>query len=205
MNFKDVLDTGAIIGVALVYVLNEVRKILARRKKKRSVGIDKNMIIDSQVYAMIWPIMIQYKAIRVFLTQFHNGSMFYTGQSIQRMTVSHEVLYDSRVLASVKRNNDNVLVSELDHRILTDIKKGDYYWVHNVDELRGDQFKEVIADWMDVYGTKSMYVFRICDKKNHETVATLSLHFNFTDGLSDIGIGQLMELKKQIEAIFDKL
>lgn len=203
MKFTDFAEAGAVLGVALIYVMNEVRKIVASRKSKH-VGLDKNLVIDSQIYPIMWELMVSFRAMRCYITQFHNGSTFYTGQSIQRMTVSHEVILH-RTFLKVKDNNDNVLISEMEHRILMDIKTCDYYWVADVDELRTNQHNEVIADWMDVYNAKAMYIFRIVDKKSKETVATLNLHFNHKHPLSDIDVGFILETKKRLEAIFDKL
>jgi hypoxanthine-guanine phosphoribosyltransferase len=192
-------------GVSAAWLANELRKWKVTRKKKRYHGLDKNLAIDGEIYEILWSLLVKYRAMRVFIVQFHNGSSYYTGQSIQRMTVSHEVTFPGQLISKVKINNDNILISEMDHRILTDIKKGDQYCVRDVDAIRDGMYTEAIADWMDVYSAKSMYNIRIIDKKTQETVATLNLHFDSKDPLEDFEVGELMETKKRIEAIFDRL
>lgn len=202
---KEYWDNFLFIATALAFLFNEVRKYLAVRKKKRYHGLDKNLAIDGELYDIIWKILIKYKALRVYIVQFHNGSSYYTGQSIQRMTVSHEVVDPQSNPTRIKLYNDNILISEMDHRILTDIKKGDYYHVSDSDNLRTNIYNKAIAEWMDVYGVRSMYNFRIIDKKTQETVATLNIHFTQTNPLENLQVGELGQTKKLVEAIFDRL
>ena len=205
MHVSDYAEQAAIISMVVLYIFNEYRKIRSDRKKKRYVGLDKNLYIDSQIYPILWDLLIKYRAIRVFIVQFHNGSSFYTGQSIQRMTVSHEVTVD-RSIIDIRKTHDNVQISEMDHRILVDVKSQEYYFIDDISILRGGpEHNEVIADWMEVYGTKAMYVYRLIDKKTKETVATLNLHFNFLDPLDESHAKQIKEMKKRLEAIFDML
>lgn len=199
MNLGDAIQNGILIGTALIVAV----KWLLDKRKKLWAGLDKNQMIDAQIYPILWEIKDQYRAIRVFITQYHNGSKFYTGQHIQRMTVSHETC--TRLFRKVKDYNDNVLISEMDHRVLVDVTKCQYYWINDRNELKGNELNEQIIDWMEVYQAQSMYVFRIIDKSTKETVATLHIHWTVKNPLSDLQVGEIMEMKKRLEAIFDKL
>jgi hypothetical protein len=195
------LDIIVIATGAILYIFNEIRKELRLKKTaQRHTSLDENIDIDGKIYPILWDIMVTYGAMRVYITQFHNGSNFYTGQSIQRKTVSHEV--GQRLIKKIKDFYDNVLISEMYHRILLDMKKGDYFLVPNKQVI---QLDEDLHEWMNLYEVESLYYFRIIDKATQHTVATLNIHFDRPDPLTPIQVQELMETKKRLESIFDEL
>ena len=192
-------NVGVIVGL-LAYAIKYVRD--KRKARRRRSTLDESLEFDARIYPIIWELQAKYKAMRVYIVQFHNGANFYTGQSIQKMTISHEVPQYQAGIGRMKNFYDNVLVSELDHRMLIDMKKGGYFVCSDRYRVNDDA---AMRQWMDTYGMLSAYQFRIQDKKTGETVATLNLHFDRPEGLEPINIAHIMEIRKLLESIFDEL
>jgi hypothetical protein len=198
MNLADLIQNGVIVGTALLWILNKLHE----RKKKAFMGLDKNLGIDSQIYSVLWDLKDEYLPFSIFITQYHNGSKFYTGQHIQRKTVSHEKT--SRFYRKVKDYNDNVLLNQTDHKILVDVQKCEYFWVNDRED-NVIKIDEDIIDWMKLYNAQSMYVFRITDKQTNQTVATLHMLWDKKNPIGETQIYEIQETMKKFEAIFDKL
>jgi len=201
MNYKDYLDIGLTLGVGILYVATWLKQRFARKKQKQHT-LDHNAVIDGRIYPILWELCLQFSALRVYLTQFHNGTNFYTGQSIQRQTVSHEVA-KSRSISKVKENHDGVLISEMNHRIIMSIREYGYYLVESVSDVKGS-FPD-LYDWMKVYEVESLLYVRLIDTKTRETVATLNFHFDKNNPVTDEQIDEILEMKKRLESIFDRL
>ena len=68
-------------------VAEEVAKHVAVVKKqveddKHGNSVMANALVDGKIYPFLWTLHQRFNALRVYITQFHNGSKFYTGQSI---------------------------------------------------------------------------------------------------------------------------
>lgn len=64
-----------------------------RMKDKKSDPVAEQMVLCSQIDAKLEKIKEEYKADRVWITQFHNGGTFYpSGKSIQKFSIFYEVL-----------------------------------------------------------------------------------------------------------------
>jgi hypothetical protein len=195
MKLYDLLDNVLLVAVGIGWIAAKIKEIL-RRKKPSS--LDQSLKIDQLLYPILWDLLGRFGAGRVYIVQFHNGSNYYTHQSIQRKTVSHEVAIK---LPKLKANFDNVLISEMTHKILVSMLQGDYY---NVDSIYDLDQNDDLVNWMNVYGVRALYYFRIVDKKGN-TVAMLNMHWPHTEPLKAIDVEYILEAKKGIESIFNKL
>jgi hypothetical protein len=205
IQLKDWFETAMMIGVGIVYAVSkyfEYRKKKEVEHKQKQHTLDRNTEIDGLIYPILWELCMQFACMRVYLQQFHNGTKFYTGQSIQRKTVSHEVV-GHRSIVKVKQNHDGVLISEMMHKILMELRLNGYYMVRKTDEVKL-AFPD-LYDWMNVYEVSSLLYVRLVDSKTRETVATLNFHFNHDNPLTDADLDEILQTKKRLESIFDKL
>jgi hypothetical protein len=200
MSLKDYFETGSIIAAAVIYIYREWWKSRRDTKVVKSKSLDENELINGKIYPVIWEVLYSTFASRVFITQFHNGTNFYTGQSIQRQTISHEV--NKRNVSKVGQYYDNVLLSELDHRIILDMRRGGYFHVDNIKDAEVDT---ELHEYMEKHNLKALYYFRILDKKTGHTVAILNIHWDRVDPILPINVSEIEDYRNKLESIFDKL
>jgi len=201
MEIGSLIETTSVVLGIIVYVWNRWKDKRRLNGVKKSKSLDVTMEINAEIYPVLWELLSTFSAMRVYIVQFHNGSNFYTGQSIQRMTISHEVVRNSRSVRKLNPFYDNVLLSSMDHEMLMDMKKGGYFVCTDRSAIKQDE----IADWLELYGVSSAYHFLINDKNTGEIVATLNIHWDRTDPILPIDVIDIQETKKRIESIFDKL
>ena len=198
MHLNDFAETGAVIAVVIYYIFNEIRKEV-RIKRKAHKSLDSNVILDAKIYQVLWEILAQYDCMRVYLTQFHNGDNFYTGQSIQRMTISNEVY--RKGVDKVKSTHDNILMPEMHHRILMDMQRlGVFETGIDSQDINPD-----LQEWMTSYGVRHLFYLSITDGKTRETVATLNIHWNRNQPISRQQAFDIKEINKKFEKIFDEI
>ena len=96
--------TGVIGPLALLYVKNKLEK------KDKPDMVKEALQVSELVTHKIEHIKDEFKADRVWITQFHNGGHFYpTGKSIQKFSIFYEVLNPN--IESVKNVYQNIPVS----------------------------------------------------------------------------------------------
>lgn len=71
------------------YFAREIYK--ARKTKLPTSKLSSTLVRSSKVYASLWSMKEEFQCARIFLIQFHNGGKFYTGEDIQKFSVSYEV------------------------------------------------------------------------------------------------------------------
>lgn len=194
-EIEEHLDAIAILSAVVFYVFRQAYTWVMKKKKPT---IDDNMVIDSKIYPILWSIISHYRATRVFVLQFHNGQHFYTGQSIQRMTVSHEVT--ARGIQKLRPTHDNILVPEWFQREMMDIRIDGIKWVNSDRVLSNDP----IHEWLQIYTIKSSCMIRLINK-NGETVAILGIHWNFQEPVNGVEEGEIYEERKKLETIFNEI
>lgn len=198
-------DTIIVLGGIVTWTILKLREKFLGRKK--SVGLDYNAAIDAKIYKLLWPMLVDLKAARIFIFQFHNGANYYTGQSIQRKTMSHEIVADTSKVQSIKSYFDNVLLSELMRDIIDILIHDQLFGLDDKDvsnEKLSPRLFKVLQSQADVYEFKSVYYFRIVNKQGH-TVAILGFHWKHINPLVDRDKYRIIEYKKKIESIFNNL
>jgi hypothetical protein len=101
----------------------------------------------------------------------------------------------------IKPTHDNVLINEMNHRILMYLQKSNTFLSTTENIPRDSELYE----WMKVYDIGTLLQVRIIDGSRKETVAVLSLHWHETKQLTDINLYEIQELNKKFEKIFDEL
>ena len=69
-----------------ISIINLFTEILRRKP------LQKKLTVQSEIGTILEGIRDTHKFDRVYLIQFHNGNKFYTGESVQKMTTSYQVV-----------------------------------------------------------------------------------------------------------------
>lgn len=160
--------------------LNELRKERRLKKKADPVAFENAYQIDGKIYPILYSLLMTLKATRVYVIQFHNGEHFYSGQSIQRYSISHEVVKPG--VAPMRRSYINIPITFRMHELIKKLKREGMNGV-NYEDL--DEEQEHVKDFMDLYSVKGLYEYHITDM-NQRTIGILSLHFQNPDSLDNI-------------------
>lgn len=106
------IDTIIIVVTVLAAVYLQVRRDQAKRKTENSASekLDFDRAINGEIYPILWEILTAFDgARRVAITQFHNGGKFFSGNSINRMTMTHEVTRGT--IAHVSKSIKDLIIS----------------------------------------------------------------------------------------------
>lgn len=188
----------AIVGYFFVKLMERLKRIKLKRRHDHAVRIGAELALKLNNF--LWVALSVYKACRVFIIQYHNGEVYFTGQPVIRATMTHEVYLG---VNSIRMDFDGVRVSSMGMNILLELEKEEFFYCRCVDDVESsnhDLFK-----LLTVNGVRSCIVIRIVDHRIGETVATLTLEFLQDDPLTKAQILQLLHHKKRIETIFANL
>lgn len=169
---------AAIIMATIAIVGDKVLSFFKKRKEPGAQTFEKTWILNEELYPIMWGLLVEYEAIRVFIIQFHNGDKFYSGQSIQKMTCSHEVKKPRE--KGVKQSIIGVPVDGETHNILSKIRSEEIYEVEDAGTVQDIDLKERFS----YLGVKSKYCFGIHDSSGR-IVGVLYMHFGRKGGLEN--------------------
>jgi hypothetical protein len=144
--------TGVIGPIAILYIKHK----LDSRKKKPDMVMD-TLRVSELVNQKIDHIKEEFKADRVWISQFHNGGNFYpTGKSIAKFSIMYEVVNQNT--SSVQTNFKNIPVN-LFSRSINQLLLNDVIQVEDFkDEAISTYGLKYIAEEC---GCKSAYLFAI--------------------------------------------
>lgn len=183
----------------IIYLWNEWQK----RKRVKKISSDpedlsKTLIADGRIYSVLVDMLIRFRAKRVYVVQFHNGEKFYSGQSIQRMSMTHEV--KDPLLESIKKSYISIhLDAEMNEIVQYTIKYGGYS-IGNIEEVQKSAFREMLS----YRKVKSIYIWAIRNKKR-QPVGLLYLTFPIIHGLNDTDFPAILLKMNEIENILGEL
>lgn len=177
--------------IITVYVNDRVKKKKEEDQRRDIVG----RVIESsnKAYPVLWGMMNRLRAKRAAIVQFHNGGKFYSGKSIDRFTMTHEVHED--LVPSIKDNFIGVLLEHY-YGTLEEIEKNEFCYYPTLDSVKDSSLQNV----MKYYNSKSILFVAIRDKSNN-TVASIFMSFNKENQISDPEIEAMMLQSNKIRDI----
>lgn len=211
VDFKALKEFGESFGYLVLGVGWVIKKLIEyfNRKKSKIPLTDSNNELDKEIYPVLHTLRNRYRASRVYIQQFHNGTRAYSGQSLQRKTITHEVNDDG--VEKIKPYFDGRLISESTHRVLAILRTFGEYYVDDIENLNPPDKEKPGRDkelyqWCIDNKIKSLYYVRVADIREDVTVATLNLHFPIKDGLFDTSFrSDVKKHRRLLESIFDKI
>lgn len=217
-SIKDIplqIDIAALLGLifgALVVVtkwaIDVYKWFLSWRKQDKGRALLRDNIDHEDITAIIWSIMTDFDCIRVFLLEFHNGDVFYSGQHRQRMSAQKEAYRTG--IDKISPYYDNVEVTTYIHKIIKYLRvngKESFYLPSAEDpllqEIENKMNLQEIRHTMAFFKIKSFNYVALRDK-NGNLVALLCLHYNLDNPLNGFDIQSVEQRKKKIEHIYNR-
>lgn len=160
--------SGVLGPIILLYTKNKLEK-----KKEIPDMVKETLIVSELITTKIEHIKEEFKADRVWITQFHNGGHFYpTGKSMAKFSVIYETV--SQNTNSIQSNFQNIPVN-LFSKSINYLLENDVIEIHDYkDESVATHGLKYIAE--DT-GCKSGYLFAIKTIDN-KFIGTLGLDFS---------------------------
>lgn len=172
--------------------------------KKKHPNISSDIKFSIPIYNILNDIIIDLKATRAFIKQFHNGNEFYSGQKMQRLTISHERCAPR--VAPLRPYHDGILVPAEVHDIFNemDTNHKEWFWCSDVSTIITTLPE--LFQWMKSHDVVSVLYFRLRDKKTGDPIGLLGITFNYRFRLDEISdILELTKKKKEIEREFSNV
>jgi len=157
---------GAVSAVSIAagtYYFKERIKRFFRKKDAFLTEQVKDPIIeainnDKIINEMLHSILNEFSADRTYLLQFHNGGKFYTGNSIQKLSCSHEVVNEG--VKAKQHELQNVLISSIPYYLDRVINNEALFKV--AEEIESYSLKALC----EIHGIKSMIGIPIYNENN---------------------------------------
>ena len=143
--------TGVLGPILIVYIKSKLEK------KEKPDMVKETLRVAEMVTNKIEHIKDEFKADRVWITQFHNGGTFYpTGKSIQKFSMFYETV--SQGTTSMQQNFQNIPISLLSKSINHLLERN----VIAVPDFENDTLNTYGLEYIaEVSGCKSTYQFAI--------------------------------------------
>ena len=132
---------------------------------------------------------------RACIFQFQNGGKWHSGESIQRMSITHESKYYS--LRSIKSKFQDVLISADEDPYFGDLLHYKIYSVGDVTKLPDSTYKNRLHSQNVV----SQYYFLLEENKTNRPLGMLILTFPIIDGLNNIQLQEIKQISRQISSV----
>lgn len=206
---KEMKEWAPLALLAGVFVYGFVKTLIKNFFQPKHPTIVSDIKFSLPIYDTLASLLHIIQITRSFVMQFHNGSEYYSGQKIQRLTMSHEKCLPD--IHSMKTDHDGILIPGYIHGILDDMeKRRDDWFSCNIKEIKEDY--PDLYQVMREYGIVTMLFFKLTDKQNGAPLGIMGLTFNHQfrllldgDTADDNDILRLRPYKKDIEHEFNKL
>ena len=156
------MEVWASVITALVTAIGTLgavwyRNRLQKQKEDHQCPISTCVEEDGELLAKIEELRERSNADRAFIFQFHNGGEFYTGKSMQKMSLSYEVV--DKGIARILPARQQLPVSAC-NSTLKPLFEERRYFCYNVEK---DYPESLCKFYLTEAGTKSTYMWAIFD------------------------------------------
>tara|TARA_R110000803_G_scaffold95198_2_gene163004 strand:- start:1423 stop:2043 length:621 start_codon:yes stop_codon:yes gene_type:complete len=164
---------------------------------KKSLLIEENCVVaecvreDSAVVNKLKDVLSETNADRICIFSFHNGGYFYSGKSMQKMSMSYEVVDNG--VSSIQLEKQNIPVSACTTTLGPLMEHGEFFNVNTKEYPEGLCKYHLLQD-----GVKSTYYWVIIDIQN-KAIGVVRLDFvKRKTKLSSEDQNLMEELSKQL-------
>lgn len=175
-------------------ILLTIKQLISWIKRKKKT-IKEDIEIAEKVYLVLSRVLQDTGADRAFVFQFHNGDYFYTGNSIDKMTNTHEVALPG--ISREQVNCTNVMVAPY-RSIVSSLISKDIYSVLNIDEAKSYNEKSFLAE----RGVKSTHMVLMTDSTK-KPVGFIGI--DFVKDEADLNAYSKAILKQAAVAVYELL
>ena len=124
--------------------------------KSKSHNIEKRIKRDVVLYKILTDIRKKFNFSRVAVAQFHNGNKYYTGEPIQKFSISFET--SSPGIPQLSSSMKDIPLGTITY-VLSNVSANGFFCVENLSKCGNDNF----ANLMRAYDEQAYYVFKIED------------------------------------------
>lgn len=183
----------AIVSSAGTYLITK----LARKHETASQSLKPAINTANELYPILWEVLNQFKAKRICVFEFHNGGKYYSGRSIQRVTMSYEVAsYEKK---RISPEFQGTVMSDAFHIGLKELIESNWIYYMDVDSLPDSGTKALLTH----YGSKAIAAYLFCNKYN-DPIACVTFCFDQDRPLSLVELDLLKVRAKSIEKYLHK-
>ena len=200
MELKDYIESGVVILTALSLIYIKWREnVLTRRKEKEAPAkLSQDRENNAKIYPILWEILSSLSgAKRVSVIQYHNGGRFFSGKSINRMTMTHEVVKTG--IVHISKDVKDLIINR-PHSLLVDDLVSDGIAHHSdVEKIEEADLK----NFFKYYKTKSACYILLKDS-SERPVGALAVTSQKVNAFSDSDIAGLTLRANNIVSILEK-
>jgi hypothetical protein len=191
---SDILNSAVLVASVsgLFLVLSKLVEVwLSGRLKSKNTLAD---AVDKagKIYPILWELVNEFHPKRVAIFQFHNGGHYFSGESIQRMTMTYEVNQTS--VRSAKADFQSVIISGSYYIGLRDLLDNHMVYYPDVSEMRDSDLRSLLT----YYRSKGFFATAIFDNKE-QLVAVLTMCFDKTSPLPPEAVAGVLVKKQNIQ------
>ena len=182
--------SGIVVPIAIFLIKNKIEKNKEINKSKQEDKLGNEILISNTITNRLEILKTEYKADRIWITQFHNGGSYYpTNKSIQKFSMFYEVVeYDVESIKMLFQNIPVSLFSASNKRIL----ENNSIIISDFKDANIQTYGLKYA--ADETGCKSGYIFGIRDI-NNKLIGTLGIDYTKRKKLLEIEDIQLLEIE----------
>lgn len=194
----DVIQNISSLILLAFYFFNEQQK-KKRIKKLSSKPEDllSSLEKESKIYPILWEMMVSFRAMRIYIIQFHNGDKYYSGQSIQRYSMTHEI--HDPAIGSIKKSYTAISMDVEMNSMVQLVIKDTILGINDVNKMMESEGKDILM----FSGVKSVYMYLIRNKK-FQPIGLLYLTFPITNGLHEQAVSSIRLKVNELENILTK-
>lgn len=152
----------------------------------------------NDLYKLLWEILDQFGAKRCCIFEFHNGGKYYSGRSIQRVTMSHEVA--SYGLPRISREFQGTVMSDAFHIGLKELIEMNTVYYQDVDHLPDNGTKALLQ----YYKSKSVVAFLFL-KENKDPIACWTVCFDRIKPIDYGGLAVMQGRASEVEQLLKRI
>lgn len=169
--FLDAQILAAVIASVTTIVVTFVSYLLKLRydTKKKATTTEDRIRRDNILYSIISELKTRFAFDRVMIYMFHNGSSYYTGEAMQKVSVAFETTKSNvRPIAHTLQN----IPAGIFNRLLNCLLSARSVSIPDTDQETDDHFRNLLSS----YDIKSYYAIRIEDDRGWNGILACEYH-----------------------------
>lgn len=193
------IDSIIVVVTVLSVIYLQWRRDRAKKKAENSVGakLEFDKEVNTEIYPILWDALTSIKgARRVAITQFHNGGKFFSGNSINRMTMTHEV--SRGTIAHVSKSLRDMIISRPFSITIDEILEKDIAVYNKVSEIEEADLRNYLK-----YMHSASACFILMRDSRERPVGLIHVSSDVEDVFTDPEIEGLKIRASNLAAIFE--
>lgn len=169
MDIKDAIELIFIILMGLTEFIKQVKSWFKKKKYSKNNNIKNVVDFDVKIYEKLVECRVNYRADRCSFFQFHNGEIYFSNNSILKLSLTHETT--SEGTTEIRKIFQNSLVSKYP-KFMKKLLLEDVISYNISDEITDDE----LSNELQYHGIDTFYYVKVLNKQK-EIIGFLFLGF----------------------------